>query len=204
MIRIVLVDDHPVVRQGLQALLRSEPDLDVVAGVATAREALAAVDTHAPDLVLTDLRLGDLTQDGVWLAGQLSARVPVLVLTTYDHDRDIVRAVEAGASGYLLKDASPERIIEAVRAAAMGHDVFSPEQTVRVTATLRGPRVEVSDRELEVLCLVAQGATNRQIAKHLFVTEATVKTHLVRAFSKLGVDSRTGAVARARELGLLR
>lgn len=198
-----LVDDHPVVRQGLAALLATEPGISVVAAVSTAAEALTALDQTHPDVVLTDLRLGEGQPDGVWLAEQISGRVPVLVLTTYDHDRDIVRAIEAGASGYLLKDATPDEIIDAVRQAAAGHDVFSAEQESRVAEALRRPKVELSEREAQVLRCVAQGSSNRLIAKELFVTEATVKTHLVRAFAKLGVDSRTGAVARATELGLL-
>lgn len=203
MIRIQLVDDHPVVRQGLIALLEGEPDLRVVTAVGTVDEALAALDDTPPDVVVTDLRLGDSGGDGVDLAARVAGRVPVLVLTTYDHDRDIVRAVEAGAVGYLLKDAGPEEIISAVRAAAAGGDVFSDDQTRRVTETMRAPRPELSDRERAVLGLVAAGSSNRQIAKELFVAEATVKTHLVRAYAKLGADSRTAAVARARELGLL-
>lgn len=203
MIRIQLVDDHPVVRQGLMALLDSEPDLEVVSAVATVGAALADLEQADPDVVVTDLRLGDGEGDGVDLAARLSGRVPVLVLTTYDHDRDIVRSVEAGAAGYLLKDASPDAIIAAMRAAAEGADVFSPDQTRRVTETMRAPRADLSERERAVLQQVAEGSSNRQIAKELFVTEATVKTHLVRAFAKLGVDSRTAAVARARDLGLL-
>ena len=171
--------------------------------MATIEAALTELEETDPDVVVTDMRLGDGEGDGVDLAARLSGRVPVLVLTTYDHDRDIVRAVEAGAAGYLLKDASPDAIIAAVRAAAEGADVFSPDQTRRVTETMRAPRAELSERERAVLELVAAGSSNRQIAKDLFVTEATVKTHLVRTFAKLGVDSRTAAVARAREWGLL-
>ncbi|MGJ6979716.1 response regulator transcription factor [Aestuariimicrobium soli] len=202
-VRVLLVDDHPVVRQGLTALLEGEPDLTVVSQAATLDEAVAALEQTEPDVVVTDLRLGESSGDGVDLAARIAGRVPVLVLTTYDHDRDIVRAVEAGAAGYLLKDALPDEIIAAVRAAAAGADVFSDDQTRRVTASMLVPRPELSDREQAVLRLVAAGSSNRQIAKQLFVTEATVKTHLVRAFAKLGADSRTGAVARARKLGLL-
>lgn len=203
--RVVLVDDHPVVRQGLVAMLSWSEEIDVVGAVASAQEALDLVASERPDVVVTDLRLGDPRRDGVWLAAQLGGEEDpaVLILTTYDHDRDIVRAVEAGAVGYLLKDAEPEAIINAVQAAAAGHDLVDADLTARVVDTLRQPRPELSERETDVLREVAQGASNREIARRLFITEATVKTHLVRAFAKLGVDSRTAAVARAHDLGLL-
>lgn len=204
--RVLVVDDHPVVRQGLAALLSSAPDdVQVVASVGTAREALDEVERLRPDVVVADLRLGEGEPDGIWLTEQVRARPDgpaVLILTTYDHDRDIVRAGEAGAAGYLLKDADPERIIAAVVDAAAGQDVLTDDLAQRAVDTMREARPDLSARELDVLRLVARGASNREIARELFVTEATVKTHLARAYPKLGVDSRTAAVARAHDLGL--
>ncbi|MGA4508162.1 response regulator [Propionibacteriaceae bacterium G1746] len=214
MTRVLIVDDHPVVRQGMAALLATAPGVVVVGAAATVDEALHAAHDLTPDVVLTDLRLGvgeqdTVTRDGVWLCEQLRPGgtdgdgPAVVILTTYDHDRDIVRAVEAGAAGYLLKDADPETIIRAVTDAAAGLDVLPDDLAQRVVDTMRAPRVELSSRERQVLAQVAVGASNRDIARTLFITEATVKTHLVRAFAKLGVDSRTAAANRARELGLL-
>lgn len=203
MVRVLVVDDHPVVRQGMRVLLASAPEIEVVGDASDATGALELVVATAPDVVVTDLRLGG-GHDGVWIAEQLPDDGPaVLILTTYDHDRDIVRAVEAGVAGYLLKDADAEVIIRAVIDAAAGLDVLPEDLTQRVVDTMRGPRPELSERERQVLQQVATGASNRDVAKALFITEATVKTHLARAFSKLGAESRTAAVARARELGLL-
>lgn len=202
MVRVIVVDDHPVVRRGMEALLASSGRVEVVGSAADAETALALVGEHAPDVVVTDLRLGP-GHDGVWLAEQCREDgPPVLVLTTYDHDRDIVRAVEAGAAGYLLKDADAEVIIQAVVDAAAGLDVLPEELAQRVVDTMRGPRPELSDRERDVLREVARGASNREVARTLFISEATVKTHLARAFAKLGVDSRTAAVARLHQLGM--
>ena len=204
--RVLIVDDHPVVRQGMQALMLSAPEVEVVGAAADAEEAMTLVATTRPDVVLTDLRLGPHSEDGVWITEQVSllADAPaVIILTTYDHDRDIVRAVEAGAAGYLLKDAAAEDIIAAVIDAANGLDVLPADLAQRVVDSIRAGRPELSSRELDVLRQVATGASNRDISRALFITEATVKTHLARAFTKLGVDSRTAAVARAQSLGLL-
>lgn len=205
-VTVVIVDDHPVVRAGLHALLDARPELDVVAQASDGVEALAAVAEHRPDVVLCDLRLGE-GMDGVAITRALrggSARPPaVVILTTYDHDADIVRAVEAGAAGYLLKDAAPEVIVAAVVGAAAGETVLSPTMTRRVVSTMRTRQAALSGRELEVLTLVAQGLSNRGIAKHLFISEATVKSHLNHAFVKLDADSRTAAVAAARAAGLV-
>jgi DNA-binding NarL/FixJ family response regulator len=205
MIRVLLVDDHPVVRSGLRALLAGEPSLDVVGAAATAEEALQLVATLDPDVVLSDLRLGD-GMDGVTLTETLrrgGERPAVLILTTYDNDNDIVRAVMAGAAGYLLKDAEPEVIVHGIHDAASGRLVLSPELERRVSdrMTLGVPRL--SDRELDVLRLVAEGRANKEIARTLFISEATVKTHLVHIFGKLHTDSRTSAVAAARTHGLI-
>ena len=205
-IRVLVVDDHPVVRAGLRALLQAQPTLDVVGEAADSDEALAAVTTERPDVLLCDLRLGD-GPDGVAITRQirgLGAWAPaVVILTTYDHDAEIVRAVEAGASGYLLKDAAPAEIVTAITRAHAGETVLSAAQTERVIETMRTQRAGLSGRELEVLRLAADGLANKQIAKELFVSEATVKTHLNHAFTKLGADNRTAAIAQARAAGLL-
>lgn len=205
MITVLLVDDHPVVRSGLRALLAAEPSLDVVGAAATAEEALRLVEELNPDLVLSDLRLGDGI-DGVTLTKTLrraGERPAVLILTTYDNDSDIVRAVMAGAAGYLLKDAEPEAIVQGIHDAANGQLVLSPELERRVTDRMTHGVPQLSDRELEVLRLVADGLANKEIARALFISEATVKTHLVHTFGKLQTDSRTSAVAVARTHGLI-
>lgn len=209
-IRVLIVDDHPVVRAGLQALLASRPELHVVGAAADGNEAVAAARALQADVVLCDLRLGD-GPDGVAVTSALRASLPgdpatlpaVVILTTYDHDADILRAVEAGAAGYLLKDAAPDAIVTAILRAAAGETVLSTSLTQRVVATMRTRRAGLSEREREVLALVAQGLPNRGIAKRLFISEATVKSHLNHAFGKLGVESRTAAVAAARAAGLL-
>lgn len=204
-VRVLVVDDHPIVRGGVVALLRTQPDLEVVGEAATSAEAIARGVDLAPDVVLCDLRMG-AGADGVDVTRALRGDgdgPAVVILTTYDHDVDIVRAVEAGAAGYLLKDAAPEAIVEAVRVAAAGGIVLDPQQEQRVVATMRTRRAELSAREREVLGLVAQGLSNREIARSLFLSEATVKTHLIHVYDKLGVDSRTAAIAAGRAAGLL-
>lgn len=205
MSRVVLVDDHPVVRAGLRALLTAS-GVEVVAEAATADEAVARVRDSRPDVVLMDLQLA-AGGDGVTATAQITTLDDpprVLILTTYDTDADILRAVEAGAAGYLLKDAEPQVLLDAVAAAARGETVLAPEVATRLMARVRTPAPELSPRELEVVRLVAEGLANREIARRLFLSEATVKSHLVHVFTKLGVASRTGAVAAARERGLLR
>ncbi len=208
-IRVLIVDDHPVVRAGLHALLAARPELDVVGSAADGTEAVSAAQTLRADVVLCDLRLG-AGPDGVAVTKTLrespagpAAPPAVVILTTYDHDADILRAVEAGASGYLLKDAAPDAIVTAIVRAAAGETVLSTSLSERVVASMRTRRAGLSEREREVLTLVAEGLPNRSIAKHLFISEATVKSHLNRAFGKLGVESRTAAVAAARTAGLL-
>jgi DNA-binding NarL/FixJ family response regulator len=204
-VRVVVVEDHPVTRMGIVALLGQDERLTVVGEAGTGEEALATVEAQRPDVVVTDLRLGD-GMDGVGVTSAVRARrsaPAVLVLTTYDTDRDIVRAVEAGAAGYLLKDADPSDIVGAVVAAASGESVLSPALAQRVVARMGRQQADLSAREVEILTAVAQGLGNREIARTLFISEATVKTHLVHVFTKLDVDSRTAAVARAREDGLL-
>ncbi len=204
---VLVVDDHPVVRAGLLALLSVQPGLRVVGEAGDGDEAVRLADELAPDVILCDLRLGE-GADGVDVtravrSGGTGHAPAVLILTTYDHDADLVRAVEAGAAGYLLKDAAPTAIVAAIQAAARGATLFGPELTERVVATMRVRRAELSARELEVLRLVADGLSNREVARSLFLSEATVKTHLNHVFGKLGADSRTAAVAAARAAGLL-
>ena len=204
-VRVLIVDDHPVVRAGLRMLLAARPEVEVVAEAGDGQTALSAAMQHRPDVVLCDLRLGD-GMDGVAITRAVLSTQPapaVLILTTYDHDTDIVRAVEAGASGYLLKDVATDELVAAIEAAAAGQTVLSPSMTERMIATLRTRRAGLSAREVEVMRLVAEGLSNRQVAKRLFVSEATVKTHLNHAYTKLGVDSRTAAIAAARSAGLL-
>lgn len=204
-VSVVVVEDHPVTRMGIVTLLDQDEGVAVVGEAGTGEEALAVVARERPDVVVTDLRLGD-GLDGVGVTTALRAQregPAVIVLTTYDTDRDIVRAVEAGAAGYLLKDADPADIVGAVVRAATGETVLSADLAQRVVARMGRARVELSAREVEILAAVARGLGNKEIACELFISEATVKTHLVHAFTKLDVDSRTAAVARAREDGLL-
>ncbi|MGI0520853.1 response regulator transcription factor, partial [Microbacterium maritypicum] len=172
---------------------------------ASGEEAVTLARHLRPDVVLCDLRLGD-GMDGVETTAALRAQQPapaVLILTTFDRDAEILGAIEAGAAGYLLKDVAPDDIVRAIRQAASGGLVLTPELSARVVQVMRAPRVRLTDRELEVLRLLDTGASNREIAKTLFVTEATVKTHLVHVFEKLGADSRARAIAIARDSGLL-
>lgn len=205
MTRVLLVDDHPVVRTGLRMLLEAS-GVEVVAEAANGPDGVRLAAEREVDVVLMDLQMGP-GMDGVAATELILglANAPrVLILTTYDTDSDILRAVEAGAAGYLLKDAPAADLVDAVHRAARGETVLAPVIANRLLARLRDPAPTLSKRELEVLRLVASGRTNREVARELFVSEATVKTHLVHVFEKLHVDSRTGAVSRARELGLLR
>jgi DNA-binding NarL/FixJ family response regulator len=204
-IRVLVVDDHPVVRSGLAGMLDGEDDLSVVGEAGDGEEALARVAALAPDVVLMDLRMPRL--DGVGATSRIVAEHPgsrVLVLTTYDTDDDIVRAVAAGATGYLLKDTPRRQLVDAVRAAARGETVLAPPVAARLVSRLRAPVAEaLTPREVEVLRAVARGLSNAEIGRELFIGEATVKTHLLRAFAKLGVDDRTRAVTVAMERGIL-
>ncbi|MGY1841219.1 MULTISPECIES: response regulator [unclassified Modestobacter] len=204
-VRVLVVDDHPVVRGGVVGWLAAQPDLDVVGEAGDGLAALAEVAEHGPDVVLMDLRMPRM--DGVTATGRILAAHPgvrVLVLTTYDTDADIVRAVEAGAAGYLLKDTPLPQLADAVRAAARGETVLAPPVAARLVSRMRAPAADApTARELQVLGGVARGLTNAQIGRELFIGEATVKTHLLRVFAKLGVDDRTRAVLVAVERGLL-
>jgi DNA-binding NarL/FixJ family response regulator len=204
-LRILLADDHPVVRAGLAGMLSAEPDLEVVGEAADGAEAVTLATSLHPDLVLMDLRMPSL--DGAAATARIVSEVPgtrVIVLTTYDTDADIVRAVEAGATGYLLKDTPRAELASALRAAARGETVLAPPVAARLVTRMRRPNVNaLTPRETEVLRLVARGLTNAQIGQTLFIGEATVKTHLLKIFSKLGVDDRTRAVTVAMERGIL-
>jgi DNA-binding NarL/FixJ family response regulator len=205
-ITVIIVDDHPVVRTGLRALLSQHPDIAVVGEAASGEEGIALAEQLHPQVVLCDLRLG-AGIDGVATTALLRAQSPapaVIILTTFDPDVEILRAVEAGAAGYLLKDVSPATIVSSLHEAAAGRMVFAPEMARRVVDGMRQPQIRLTTREHEVLGLLDTGASNREIARTLFITEATVKTHLVHLFSKLGVESRAKAVMRAREIGLIK
>ncbi|MFG2501673.1 response regulator [Streptomyces sp. NPDC048441] len=218
-VRLLVCDDHIVVRAGLLALLGSAPDIEVVGEAGTGEEAIALAAKLTPDVVLMDLQLGE-GMDGVEATRHIttpsdtstststSASAPttpphVLVLTTYDTDADITRAIEAGATGYLLKAERPEELFAAIHAAAQGRTTLSPPVASRVMARMRKPLPTLTDRELDILAQLSHGLGNRDIARALFISEATVKTHLGRIYDKLGVDTRAGAVAVAKEQRLL-
>ena len=203
-IRVLLADDHPVVREGLRGMLAAEPDIEVVGEASSGPEAVALAERLRPDVVLMDLRMPG--GDGVEATRRL-AGTTVVVLTTYDSDADILRAVEAGAAGYLLKDTPRAVLADNVRAAARGETVLASAVAGRLLGRIRAepaPRSEqLSARETQVLALVARGLTNADIGRELYLSEATVKTHLLRASGKLGVSGRTAAVTKAIETGAL-
>jgi DNA-binding NarL/FixJ family response regulator len=210
-IRVMIVDDHPVVRNGLIGMFDGDDEFEVVGEAGDGAEAVRRAGALAPDVILMDLRMP--TMDGVAAISALAAAdspARVLVLTTYDTDSDVLSAIEAGATGYLLKDAPPAELFRAVRAAASGDAVLAPAVATRLVGQLRAPGAAstpspepISARELEVLELVARGASNREAAQRLFISEATVKTHLIHIYSKLGVNDRAAAVAEAFDRGLL-
>ncbi|GAF50933.1 LuxR family two component transcriptional regulator [Rhodococcus wratislaviensis] len=196
-VTVLLVDDHVVVRAGLRALLDSQPDIEVIAEAGTGEDAVAAVSTFRPQLVTMDLALG-AGIDGVEAIRrirQVDRDLPVLVFTTYDTDADVVRAIDAGAIGYLLKDSTPPEIFAAVRGAAAGQSVLSPPVASRLLQQMQRPEEALTPREAELLTLLAKGMTNKQLGKVLFISEATVKTHLAHIYAKLGVDTRAAAVS---------
>lgn len=205
-IRLLLADDHPVVRAGLRAVLETEAGIAVVAEAPTAEDAVARAAQGDIDVVLMDLQFGK-GMNGAEATAAITARprAPrVLIVTTYDTDADTLRAIEAGATGYLLKDAPPEDLAAAVRTAAAGRTTLAPTVADRLMNRLRTPGTTLTRRETEVLALVAEGLSNQAIGNRLHLTEGTVKSHLARIYVKLGVDSRTAAVATATELGLIR
>lgn len=204
-ITVLLVDDHPVVRTGLRSVLDTGGEVAIVAEAASGEEALTLAEHFQPDVVLCDLRLGS-GMDGIDVTKALRAsqQAPaVLILTTYDRDADILGAMDAGAAGYLLKEATPATILDGIQRVAAGETALAPDLASRVLIGMRNPLPDLTDREREVLKLLATGATNREMARQLFVAEATVKSHLVHIFTKLGVDNRARAVALAKETGLI-
>lgn len=205
-IRLLLADDHPVVRAGIRAVLETEPGLTVVAEAATAEEAVARAAQGDIDVVLMDLQFGK-GMGGAEATARITARPDaprVLIVTTYESDADTLPAIEASATGYLLKDAPPEDLATAVRTAAAGRTTLAPAVADRLMNRLRAPATALTRRETEVLVLVADGLSNQAIGQRLHLTEGTVKSHLARIYTKLGVDSRTAAVATATGLGLIR
>ncbi|MGN8026189.1 response regulator [Microbacterium sp. 22242] len=201
---VLLVDDHPVVRSGLRTVLDTDT-VHVVGEAATGEEAIILTGHLRPEVVLCDLRLGEGI-NGIQTTAALRGLDPapaVLILTTFDRDADILGAIEAGAAGYLLKDVAPEVIIEGIHRAKAGDMVLSPELATRVLEGVRNPLPKLTDREIDVLRLLATGATNKQIAKALFVTEATVKSHTAHIFTKLDVDTRSRAIHLAQQVGIL-
>lgn len=206
MIAVVLADDHPVVRAGLRAVIDGQPDMTVVHETATAEDLLGWLEGGGrADVVMLDLRFGDGRMSGAMATGTIVRRhaLPVLIVTTYGTDADIVTAIEAGATGYLLKDAPTEELANAIRTAAAGEVALAPEVQRRLLGRMRTPSEHLSSRELEVLRLVAAGHSNEAIARELFVSVATVKSHLAHINTKLGTTSRTAAAAVARDRGML-
>ncbi|MFN8511827.1 MAG: response regulator transcription factor [Chloroflexia bacterium] len=205
-IRIIIADDHPIVRTGLKGMLADQPNFLLVGEATDGAEAVTLATQLKPQVVLMDLRMPGM--DGVAATTQIRRVCPgthVLVLTTYDSDADILRAVEAGATGYLLKDAPRDDLFRAITAASRGEPVLAPAVAARLLGRLRAPAEEaLSAREVEVLRLVARGASNQEIARALHVSQATVKSHLIHIFGKLGVSDRTAAVTVALERGILR
>jgi DNA-binding NarL/FixJ family response regulator len=204
-VTVLIADDHPVVREGLREMLAGEPDIEVLAEAKDGSEAAVLAQSLQPDVVLMDLRMpGTDGVEATRLIVSSSAASAVLVVTTYDTDNDIIRAVEAGAKGYLLKDTPRSELIRAVRTAAEGGTVLAPVVAAKLLGRTRTPaHLDLTRRELEVLALVAGGKTNAEIGRALYIGEATVKTHLLHAFAKLGVDDRTAAVTTAMARGFL-
>lgn len=203
---ILIADDHPVVRDGLRGMLESQLDFEVVGEAADGAQAIQLAEELKPEIVLMDLRMPQV--DGVTAIRAIKssqAETQILVLTTYDSDADILPAIEAGATGYLLKDSSREELYGAIRATARGDTVLAPSVAARLVGQMRAPAEErLSSRELEVLQLVAEGASNKDIASRLHISQATVKSHLIHIFGKLGVSDRTAAVTVALQRGIMR
>jgi DNA-binding NarL/FixJ family response regulator len=204
-VRVLIVDDHPVVREGLRAVLSAEADLVVVGDCGRGADAVAAAALLRPDVVLMDLRLPDL--DGVAATERIVAAATagsVLVLTTYDSDADIVRALAAGATGYLLKDTPRDELVRAVLGAARGETVLAPPVAARLVSRVRAPAAPaLTPREVQVLRCIARGLSNPDTGRELYISEATVKSHVTRIFEKLGVNDRTAAVTAAIAAGVL-
>ncbi|WP_067606733.1 response regulator [Nocardiopsis listeri] len=203
-IRLLITDDHPVVRDGIRGMFAADPGFDVVGEASDGARAVELARSLEPDVILMDLRMPDTSGvDAIRELVRLGVPSRVLVLTTYATDSDVGPAIEAGATGYLLKDALPEELTRAVRSAARGETVLSPSVATRLVGRMRSPSVSLSDRELEILRLIADGSTNRGAAARLFISEATVKTHVLHIYAKLGVNDRAAAVAAGFRRGLL-
>ncbi|MEF3403504.1 response regulator transcription factor [Agromyces sp. CCNWLW203] len=203
-IRLLIADDHPIVRDGLRGTFAGDPRFEVLAEAADGSQAVELARTLEPDVILMDLRMPRM--DGVSAIrrlGELGLAARVLVLTTYDTDSDVLPAIEAGATGYLLKDAPSDELLRAVQSAARGEAVLSPSVASRLMGRMRAPESPLSERELEVLRLIAAGTTNREVARRLFISEATVKSHVLHVYAKLGVNDRAAAVAIGFQRGLL-
>jgi DNA-binding NarL/FixJ family response regulator len=204
-IRLLIADDHPVVRAGLQAMFANQPDFEILGEASNGAEAVSMTTHLHPHVVIMDLRMA--VMDGTTATEQIRKQyphIPVLVLTTYDDNADILRAIEAGATGYLLKDAPREQLFATIRSVAQGKSALAPEIATKLLQKIHmSAREALSERELEVLTLVARGASNKEAARSLHISEATIKSHLIRIFSKLSVADRTAAVTVALERGLL-
>ncbi|MBB5775364.1 response regulator [Nonomuraea jabiensis] len=203
-IRLLIADDHPIVRDGIRGMFAGDPDFEVLGEAGDGAQIIELARALAPDVILMDLRMPRM--DGVAAIKELARlgiAARVLVLTTYDTDRDVLPAIEAGATGYLLKDTGRDELVRAVRTAAQGEAVLSPSVATRLLGQVRAPADPLSARELEVLQLIADGATNREVATRLFISEATVKSHVLHIYTKLGVNDRAAAVAVAFRRGLL-
>ncbi|MET9712927.1 response regulator [Nocardiopsis alba] len=203
-IRVLIVDDHPVVRDGIRGMLTGDPWFEVVGEAGDGARAVELARSLEPDVVLMDLRMPGMSGvDAIRELNRSQVVSRVLVLTTYASDGDIGAAIDAGATGYLLKDAPLEELTRAIRLAARGETVLSPLVATRLVGRVREPAVSLSDRELEVLRLIAEGCTNREAAARLFISETTVKTHVLHLYGKLGVNDRAAAVAAGFRRGLL-
>ncbi|GGK80713.1 DNA-binding response regulator [Sphaerisporangium melleum] len=203
-VRLLIADDHPIVRDGIRGMFAGDPDFEVLGEAADGAQAVERARALNPDVILMDLRMPGM--DGVTAIKELARlgiAARVLVLTTYDTDRDVMPAIEAGATGYLLKDTGRDELVRAVRTAARGEAVLSPSVATRLLGQVRAPADPLSARELEILQLIADGATNREAAARLFISEATVKSHVLHIYAKLGVNDRAAAVATAFRRGLL-
>lgn len=203
-IRLLIVDDHPIVRGGIRGMLDGDPQFEVLGEATNGAQAVDLARALGPDVILMDLRMPGMNGVAAILElTRVGVTARILVLTTYDTDRDVLPAIEAGATGYLLKDTGRDELVHAIHAAARGEAVLSPSVATRLLGQVRTPVNALSARELEVLALIAEGTTNREAARKLFISEATVKSHLLHVYAKLDVNDRAAAVGEAFRRGLL-